>query len=97
MLIDFFSSIDGLNPFIPSGAFYLYVSCEGYINRKIKNGEMIKDDVDFAEYLLKESKVAIVPGSAFGKSPFFRISYATSLKDLEEACRRIKISLNEIK
>ena len=58
---------------------------------------MIKDDVDFAEYLLKESKVAIVPGSAFGKSPFFRISYATSLKDLEEACRRIKISLNEIK
>ncbi len=97
VLIDFFSSIDGLNPFIPSGAFYLYVSCEGYINRKIKNGEMIKDDVDFAEYLLRESKVAIVPGSAFGKSPFFRISYATSLKDLEEACRRIKISLNEIK
>ena len=54
-------------------------------------------EVIFAEYLLKESKVAIVPGSAFGKSPFFRISYATSLKDLEEACRRIKISLNEIK
>ncbi len=97
MLVNFFNSIEGLTPFIPTGAFYLYVSCEGYINRKTENGIKISNDIDFAEYLLKESKVAIVPGSAFGKSPFFRISYATSLKDLEEACRRIKISLSKVK
>ena len=54
------------------------------------------NDVDFAEYLLKEAKVAVVPGVAFGKSPFFRISYATSLTDLKEACRRIENFINKI-
>ncbi len=96
-LIDFFSSIDGLNPFIPSGAFYLYVSCDGFINKKISNGNIIKSDIDFAQYLLEDAKVAVVPGSAFGKSPFFRISYATSLKDLKEACKRIRNSVKKIK
>ncbi len=96
-LLEFFESIPGLKPFIPSGAFYLYVSCFGFINKITESGKKIKNDVDFAEYVLQEAKVAIVPGSAFGKSPFFRISYATSLEDLKEACKRIKSLLKKIK
>ncbi len=95
-LINFFNSINGLKPFIPSGAFYLYVCCEGFINKKTENGKKICNDLDFAEYLLHDSKVAVVPGIAFGKSPFFRISYATSSDDLHAACKKIKLSLEKI-
>ena len=96
LLIDFFESISGLDPFIPTGAFYLYVSCEGFINKRLKDGKKINNDMDFAEYLLHDAKVAVVPGIAFGKSPFFRISYATSFDDLEEACERIGTALKKI-
>ncbi len=95
-LINFFNSINGLKPFIPSGAFYLYVCCEGFINKKTANGKKICNDLDFAEYLLHDAKVAVVPGIAFGKSPFFRISYATSSEALHEACQKIKLSLDKI-
>ena len=95
-LIEFFNSIPGLNPFFPSGAFYLYVSCKGFIKKKLNNGKEIKNDIDFAENLLMDAKVAVVPGTAFGKSPYFRISYATSLSDLKEACERINNSLKKI-
>ena len=97
ILVKFFSSIDGLEPFIPSGAFYLYVCCEGFIKKNAQNGKKISNDLDFAEYLLNDAKVAVVPGEAFGKSPFFRISYATSSEDLEEACKKIRISLKKLK
>ena len=95
-LIDFFSSIDGLDPFIPAGAFYLYVKCEGFINKKLGNGNKIINDIDFVQYLLEDAKVAVVPGIAFGKSPF-RISYATSLSKLIEASKRIKTSIKKLK
>ena len=96
-LVEFFNSIDGLNPFIPSGAFYLYVCCNGFINKKTENGKEICNDIDFSEYLLNNAKVAVVPGAAFGKSPYFRISYATSMDDLNEACQKIKSSLIKLK
>ncbi len=88
-LVNFFNSIEGLKPFEPKGAFYLYVSCKGFMSKRDKDGYEIKNDYDFAEYLLLNSKVAVVPGVAFGKSPYFRISYATSFDDLKLACRRI--------
>ena len=90
VLIEFFSSIKGLEPFIPSGAFYLYVSCNGFINKRTKNRNIIKNDIDFSQYLLEDAKVAVVPGAAFGKSPYFRISYATSMDKLKDAMERIK-------
>ena len=92
-LINFFESINGLRPFNPKGAFYLYVSCEGFINKKNNKNQVISNDLDFAEYLLDYAKVAVVPGVAFGKSPYFRLSYATSFDDLKEACERIRIVL----
>ncbi len=92
LLIDFFNSIEGLKAFKPDGAFYLYVSCEGLINKKYGTNKII-DDFDFANFLLNEANVAIVPGKAFGKSPYFRLSYATSLNELQIACDRIKKAL----
>jgi aspartate aminotransferase len=74
----------------PDGAFYVYPSCAGTIGRKTPAGKPIENDADFVGYLLDEEGVAVVQGVAFGLSPHFRISYATSTEALEEACRRIQ-------
>ncbi|MGA7546682.1 MAG: pyridoxal phosphate-dependent aminotransferase [Methyloceanibacter sp.] len=74
----------------PEGAFYVYPSCAGCIGKTTPKGQMIGSDEDFATALLQEEGVAVVHGAAFGLSPFFRISYATGQKALEEACRRIQ-------
>jgi aspartate aminotransferase len=74
----------------PAGAFYVYPSCEGVIGKKTPEGKRIQTDSDFVAYLLENEKVAAVQGEAFGLSPHFRISYATSTEALEEACNRIK-------
>jgi aspartate aminotransferase len=74
----------------PEGAFYVYPSCEGTIGARAPSGRTIADDADFANELLDAEGVSVVFGAAFGLSPFFRISYATSEALLEEACRRIQ-------
>jgi aspartate aminotransferase len=74
----------------PEGAFYVYPSCAGVIGKTTRGGKAIGNDEDFATALLEEEGVAVVHGAAFGLSPFFRISYATGIKALEEACRRIQ-------
>ncbi len=80
----------GLRCGTPEGAFYLYISCAGAIGRKTPDGATIGDDTDFVTYLLESEGVAVVQGAAFGLSPYFRISYAASNAELEEACRRIQ-------
>ncbi|MDI9348731.1 MAG: pyridoxal phosphate-dependent aminotransferase [Candidatus Symbiobacter sp.] len=79
----------GLSCITPEGAFYVYPSCAGAIGRKTPDGKVIKSDMDFADYLLDAEGVAVVPGTAFGLSPYFRISYASAMAELEEAMRRI--------
>ncbi len=74
----------------PEGAFYVYPSCAGTIGKTTPDGKVIETDTDFVSYLLEAEGVAAVQGEAFGLSPYFRISYATSTEALEEACRRIK-------
>jgi aspartate aminotransferase len=74
----------------PEGAFYVYPSCAGTIGATTKAGRKIANDEDFVTALLEEEGVACVHGAAFAMSPFFRISYATSNEQLEEACRRIQ-------
>lgn len=83
------NAIDGITCRVPEGAFYTFASCAGLIGRKTPDGSVIETDAGFAEYLLRSADVAVVPGSAFGLAPYFRISYATSTAELEEACRRI--------
>ncbi len=74
----------------PEGAFYVYPSCAGCIGKETSRGRYLKTDEDFVTGLLEEEGVAVVQGAAFGLSPFFRISYATSTEALEESCRRIQ-------
>ena len=74
----------------PDGAFYVYPSCADLIGKTTASGNVIGKDEDFARELLEAEGVAVVHGAAFGASPAFRISYATSNAVLEEACVRIK-------
>jgi aspartate aminotransferase len=74
----------------PDGAFYVYPSCAGTIGKKTPDGKVIETDTDFVTYLLDSEGVAAVQGTAFGLSPYFRISYATSTDVIEDACRRIQ-------
>ena len=81
---------DGIECKTPQGAFYVYPSCAGLIGKKTKDGKVLKNDLEVATYFLEEEGVAVVFGAAFGLSPFFRISYATSTEILADACKRIK-------
>jgi aspartate aminotransferase len=80
----------GLSCRRPEGAFYVYPSCAGVIGKKTPEGRLIATDEDFALALLDAEGVAVVFGAAFGLSPYFRISYAAAMDELEEACRRIQ-------
>ena len=74
----------------PDGAFYVYPSIEGLIGKRTPAGREITSDGVFAAELLDAEGVAVVQGEAFGLSPYFRISYATSDDLLEDACGRIQ-------
>jgi aspartate aminotransferase len=74
----------------PEGAFYVYPDIAALIGKTSAGGAKITDDEAFATALLEETGVAVVFGAAFGLSPNFRVSYATSDAALEEACRRIQ-------
>lgn len=83
------NSIDGITCNTPSGAFYVYPNCNGIMGKRTPNDDLIDSDEKFMSYLLESEGVAGVHGEAFGLSPYFRLSYATSEKILEEACLRI--------
>lgn len=84
------NAIPGLECRVPEGAFYTFSGCAGVLDRVTPKGKLLSTDTDFTDYLLEEAHVAVVPGSAFGLSPFFRISYATSEAELVEALNRIE-------
>lgn len=90
LVVKALNDCEGLSCMTPEGAFYVYPSCAGVIGKTSPGGTKIGSDKDFASALLEEEKVAVVFGEAFGLSPAFRISYATSTEALEEAMTRIK-------
>lgn len=90
MVVDMLNAAPGLSCPKPEGAFYVYPSCAGCIGKKTPEGKAIETDGDFVNYLLESVGVACVQGAAFGLSPCFRISYATSTEALREACTRIQ-------
>jgi len=90
LVVSMLNQAKGLSCPKPEGAFYVYPSCAGVIGKTSREGKLIGNDEDFATALLQEEGVAVVQGAAFGLSPFFRISYATGVEALEEACRRIQ-------
>ncbi|MEQ9315007.1 MAG: pyridoxal phosphate-dependent aminotransferase [Henriciella sp.] len=90
MVVKALNECEGLSCATPEGAFYVYPSCAGVIGKTSPGGTKIGSDKEFASALLEEEKVAVVFGEAFGLSPAFRISYATSTEALEDAMVRIK-------
>ena len=90
LVVSMLNQASGLNCPTPDGAFYVYPSCAGVIGKKTPDGKTIENDEDFCTYLLEAEGVAAVHGEAFGLSPHFRISYATSDAVLEDACERIQ-------
>jgi aspartate aminotransferase len=91
------NSTNGLTCVNPQGAFYVFPNCKKLMNKKTTSGKIIKNDTDFASYLLEETGVAIVQGSAFGLEGYFRISYATSMQILEKALMKIKTFCESLK
>jgi len=97
MVVSELNKIEGISCKIPQGAFYVYPCCSGIIGKKTKDGNKIKNDEDLMNYLLEKEGVAGVQGEAFGLSPYFRLSYATSESVLEDACGRIARACKELK
>jgi aspartate aminotransferase len=83
------NAIPGLSCLVPDGAFYLYPGCAGVIGKTTPDGKVIENDLNFVLYLLDGAGVGAVHGAAYGLSPYFRLSIATSMEAIREACDRI--------
>ncbi|MEM6489399.1 MAG: pyridoxal phosphate-dependent aminotransferase, partial [Pseudomonadota bacterium] len=90
LVVSMLNQATGIRCPVPEGAFYVYPSIAGLIGKQTPDGAVIADDEAFVTALLETEGVAVVHGAAFGASPAFRASYATSDAVLEEACRRIQ-------
>ena len=97
LVVRMLSAAEGLTCPTPEGAFYVYPSIAGCIGKQTPSGKVISTDEDFVTYLLEEYGVAAVQGEAFGLSPHFRVSYATSTEALTEACGRIQEACAKLK
>ena len=97
LVVNLLNQIDGLSCLTPQGAFYVYPSCAGVIGKQTPEGKKISNDEDFMSYLLESEGIAGVHGAAFGLSPYFRLSYATSDETLKDACARIKRACEKLK
>ncbi|MFP6747348.1 MAG: pyridoxal phosphate-dependent aminotransferase [Alphaproteobacteria bacterium] len=90
LVVGMLNQASGLDCLTPDGAFYVYPSCAGCMDKTTPDGKKLETDLDFSTALLEAEGVAVVHGQAFGLSPHFRISYATSTEALEDACQRIQ-------
>ena len=91
------NAIPGLRCRTPGGAFYLFVNCGGLIGRTTPEGQPLQTDVDVVLYFLNSVGVAMIPGSSYGVSPYFRMSIATGIDVIEEGCKRIAQAVAELK
>jgi len=87
------NAIAGLSCSLPQGAFYLYPHCGGVIGKTTPTGNRLENDLDFILYLLDNVGVACVHGAAYGLSPYFRLSFATSMENIVQACDRIEAAV----
>ncbi len=90
LVVKMLNEAEGITCHKPEGAFYVYPSCAGMLGKKTPDGNVLETDGDVVTYLLDSEGVAAVHGEAFGLSPHFRVSYATSTELLKEACSRIQ-------
>ena len=90
LVVEMLNDTPGLSCSPPQGAFYVFPSCAGVLEKKTPEGKFLETEADFVEHLLEAAEIAAVPGEAFGLSPYFRISYATSTEILRTALTRIQ-------
>lgn len=95
-MVDRINSIKNLSCVKPEGAFYVMINISNILNKEYE-GTVIKDSLQFSDLLLEKEKVAVVPGIAFGVDNYVRLSYATSIKNIEEGLNRIESFVNGIK
>jgi aspartate aminotransferase len=95
--VEMLNAAPGLRCHKPEGAFYVFPSCAGVLGKKTPQGKAIASDQDFALYLLESVGVAVVQGDAYSMSPYFRISYATSMEQLRDGLGRIQRACAELK
>ncbi|AMG59632.1 pyridoxal phosphate-dependent aminotransferase [Pantoea vagans] len=88
-VVERLNAVDGLSCHRPQGAFYLFVNITAYIGKTSAGGRLISHDADFVMALIEEQHVVTVQGAAYGMSPYFRLSYATSMERLQTGCDRI--------
>ncbi|MGN6205121.1 aspartate transaminase [Humibacter sp.] len=88
--------VPGLRPSVPDGAFYLFVGCSGLIGKRTPSGDTIENDLDVTLYLLDTAGVAVIQGSAYGSEPFFRISFATGLDQIERGTAAIAAAVAKL-
>lgn len=96
LVVEMLNEAPGITCHKPEGAFYVFPNIAGCLGRTSKGGRRIGTDVDFVTALLAEKQVAAVQGSAYGMSPYFRVSYATDTASLREACGRIQEFCREL-
>jgi aspartate aminotransferase len=95
-VLSLLSDVPGIMCHKPDGAFYLFVSCADSIGKRTKEGLLIQNDADFVRHLLESQNVAVIHGGAYGMSPYFRISFASTDAILEAGCRRIRLACEEL-
>ena len=88
-MVDKINSIENLSCLKPQGAFYVMVNISKLLGKTL-NGKKINNSIDFADYLLDDAKVAVVPGIGFGNDNYIRLSYATSLENIKEGLERVE-------
>lgn len=89
--------IPGISCHVPEGAFYVFPSCAGVMGRASPEGKLLANDEDFVLYLLEAQNLAVLQGDAYGVSPFFRISFATSVPKLQEGLRRLRLACEALR
>lgn len=90
------NDIPGIRARAPGGAFYLYPHCGGLIGKRTRAGKVLETDNDVVIHLLEAAGVMVLAGTAYGVSPYFRMSTATSLEQIEEGCRRIALAVAQL-
>ena len=95
VIVKLLNEIDGVKCLSPEGAFYVFPNVSGIYGRSFQ-GKKITNSTELIDYLLDEANVATVPGAAFGNDNHIRLSYATSLKNIEEGLKRIKTAIAKL-
>jgi aspartate aminotransferase len=96
LVVSMASQINGLSCHSPQGAFYCYIACGAYMGKKSPDGDVISSDEQLVSYLLNEAGVAAIPGTPFGLSPYFRVSFATAKPQIKKAFERIEEALTRL-